>query len=79
MQGLHLTADFHDCRCEPHWLVDAQTVGAVCVEAVGLQKLGTLLHTFPATPATTTVLLAGSHLCVHTWPEERGEIGAEAT
>jgi S-adenosylmethionine decarboxylase len=80
MQGLHLTADLHDCRCQTHWLVDAQAIGAACVKAVeaaGLQAVGTLLHAFPATPlgpggVTATVLLAESHLCVHTWPEQRG-------
>lgn len=80
MHGLHLTADLHDCRCGPHWLVDPQAVGAACVKAVeaaGLQAVGTLLHAFPATPlgpggVTATVLLAESHLCVHTWPEQRG-------
>ncbi|RST50749.1 S-adenosylmethionine decarboxylase family protein [Variovorax sp. MHTC-1] len=80
MHGLHLTADLHDCRCGTHWLVDAQAIGAACVKAVeaaGLQAVGTLFHAFPATPlgpggVTATVLLAESHLCVHTWPEQRG-------
>jgi S-adenosylmethionine decarboxylase len=80
MQGLHLTADLHDCRCEAHWLVDPKALGAACVkaaEAAGLQVVGTLFHAFPATPrgpggVTATVLLAESHLCVHTWPEQRG-------
>jgi S-adenosylmethionine decarboxylase len=80
MQGLHLTADLHDCRCDTRWLVDAQAVGAACVKAVeaaGLQTVGTLFHAFPTTPmgpggVTATVLLAESHLCVHTWPEQRG-------
>jgi S-adenosylmethionine decarboxylase len=38
--------------------------------------VGQLFHTFPATAhgpggVTATVLLAESHLCVHTWPEQR--------
>ncbi|NDZ13671.1 S-adenosylmethionine decarboxylase proenzyme [Variovorax sp. WS11] len=80
MHGLHLTADLHDCRCETRWLVDAPMLGAACVKAVeaaGLQAVGTLFHAFPASPqgpggVTATVLLAESHLCVHTWPEQRG-------
>ena len=79
MHGLHLTADLHDCQCEPHWLLDAQALGAACLKAVaaaGLQGVGRLFHSFPATPegpggVTATVLLAESHLCIHTWPEQR--------
>jgi S-adenosylmethionine decarboxylase len=80
MQGLHLTADLLDCRCDTRWLVDADTLGAACVagaETAGLQVVGQLFHAFPATPegaggVTAAVLLAESHLCVHTWPEQRG-------
>lgn len=76
MQGLHLTADITDCRCDPAWLTDAARLGAYCRSAVadvGLQAVGELFHTFagPDGPAgvTATILLAESHLCVHTWPE----------
>ena len=80
MQGLHLTADLHDCQCEALWLLDAQVLGAACmraVEAAGLQGVAKLFHTFPSTAqgaggVTATVLLAESHLCIHTWPEQRG-------
>ncbi|MBB3180436.1 adenosylmethionine decarboxylase [Variovorax sp. Sphag1AA] len=80
MHGLHLTADLHDCRCATRWLVDAEALGEACVEAAesaGLQVVGKLFHAFPATPqgpggVTATVLLAESHVCVHTWPEQRG-------
>ncbi|GAA4343813.1 adenosylmethionine decarboxylase [Variovorax defluvii] len=80
MHGLHLTADLHDCRCGMSWLVDPQALGAACVnaaEAAGLQVVGTLFHAFAPTAqgpggVTATVLLAESHLCVHTWPERRG-------
>lgn len=79
MKGLHLTADLYRCRCEPAWLTDATKLGEWCVsavEAVGLQVVDRLFHTFPATAkgpggVTATVLLAESHVCLHTWPEER--------
>ena len=77
MQGLHLTADLHQCRCDAAWLTDAARLGGYCVQAVrdaGLQPVAELFHTFPASVpgaagVTATVLLAESHLCVHTWPE----------
>ncbi|MES3003480.1 MAG: adenosylmethionine decarboxylase [Pseudomonadota bacterium] len=79
MQGLHLTADLYGCRCEPAWLTDARMLGDWCVEAVravGLEPVNQLFHTFPATPSgpggvTATVLLAESHVCLHTWPEKK--------
>ena len=80
MHGLHLTADLHDCRCPPQRLVDADALGKACVQsaqAAGLQVVGKLVHAFPAAGdgpggVTATVLLAESHLCVHTWPEQAG-------
>jgi S-adenosylmethionine decarboxylase len=79
MDGLHLTADLHDCACEPAWLTDPARLERWCLAAVrdcGLQAVGRLVHAFPATAdgpggVTATVLLAESHLCLHTWPERR--------
>ena len=79
MNGLHLTADLRGCRCELAWLTDADRLLAACVQRVqtsGLQAVAQLGHRFPDTlqgpgGVTATVLLAESHLCVHTWPERR--------
>ncbi len=80
MQGLHLTADLSQCGCEPARLTDAEGLLAFCLQAVsmsGLQGVNQLAHRFPDTEhgpggVTATVLLAESHLCIHTWPEQAG-------
>jgi S-adenosylmethionine decarboxylase len=79
MQGLHLTADLNHCQCDADWLTNAARLMAHCVQAVqacGLQAVGQLAHTFDSSAhgpggVTATVLLAESHLCIHTWPEKQ--------
>ena len=80
MQGLHLTADLSRCQCDADWFTNAPRLLARCAQEVtqaGLQVVNQLAHTFPATDqgpggVTATVLLAESHLCIHTWPEQAG-------
>jgi S-adenosylmethionine decarboxylase len=76
MQGLHLIGDLFDCRCRSERLTDADGLRAFCVAAVrnaGLSPVADLFHTFPGSAGITgVVLLAESHMAVHTWPEKCG-------
>ena len=73
MQGLHLTADLRGCAPDTAAFTDPGTLRRLCLQAVaaaGLQAVGELFHRFPSPGGVTgVVLLAESHLAVHTWPE----------
>src|SRR3978361_2121210 len=73
MQGLHLTADLHGCAVDHPAMTEPQALRRLClseVVAARLAAVGELFHRFPAPGGVTgVVLLAESHLAVHTWPE----------
>ena len=73
MDGLHLTADLHGCTVALPAMSDCAALRECCLAAVaqaGLQPVGELFHRFPeAGGITGVVLLAESHVAVHTWPE----------
>ncbi len=75
MHGLHLTADLRECSPHNVALTEAPALERLClgaVEGAGLAPVGRLFHTFPGAGGVTgVVLLAESHLAVHTWPELR--------
>ncbi len=73
MQGLHLTADLRACASATAAMTEPAALRTLCLQAVaqaGLQAVGELFHRFPPPGGVTgVVLLAESHLAVHTWPE----------
>ena len=81
MRGLHLTADLRGCAADAPLMTEPSALRVACLDAVaraGLTPVGELFHRFEAAPGasatavggiTGVVLLAESHLAVHTWPE----------
>jgi spermidine synthase len=75
MNGLHLIGDLTGCRCDPQLLLDGERFRARCLEMVssaGLTTMDATFHTFEGGGFTGTVVLAESHLAIHTWPERQG-------
>src|SRR5258705_1445666 len=75
MNGLHLIGDLTGCRCDPQLLLDGQRFKAKCVEMVaasGLTTMDATFHQFEGSGFTGTIVLAESHVAVHTWPERQG-------
>ena len=81
MQGLHLTADLRGCSPVQPAMTQPERLRDLCLASVreaGLQPVGNLFHRFAPAPGllapapsgiTGVVLLAESHLALHTWPE----------
>jgi len=77
MDGLHIIASLYRCRGDARYLVDEELLRRFCTDAVsrsGLTVVGALFHRFPGADAmgggvTGCIVLAESHLAIHTWPE----------
>ena len=69
MNGLHIIANFKECNfnfLEEKTLLDSCV--ALCLQNQ-LQVVGQTFYEFQPHGFTFTLLLAESHLCMHTWPE----------
>ncbi len=77
MQGLHLIADLYQCECNSKILLDRDILESKSVQFcqdVGLTPLGAYFYQFThddgaQAGVTGTVVLAESHVAMHTWPE----------
>jgi S-adenosylmethionine decarboxylase proenzyme len=74
LRGLHLTGDLYDCACERELLADMDALRMHCLRFchdAGFEVVGDAFHQFESGGGgvTGTVLLAESHLAIHTWPE----------
>ena len=70
--GTHLLAEWYGCDFSVAALGDAQSLRQICLVATrdcGLHAVGDAFHQFHPHGITGTVLLAESHLAIHTWPE----------
>jgi S-adenosylmethionine decarboxylase proenzyme len=80
VKGLHIIADLYNCQ-KGGLLVSSNKLRSLCVKAcqdVGLTVLGDHFYQFDGADgtqnggATGAVVLAESHLAIHTWPERDG-------
>lgn len=73
-EGVQLVASLYDCSQES-LLTDADAVLAMCSEAIdaeGLQRVADCKHAFvEGGGVSIAVVLAESHVAIHTWPEFR--------
>ena len=67
-----MVANLYRCRKEARYLTDAKLLRQFCLDTInqsGLTTLGELFHSFDGGGVTGAVVLAESHLAIHTWPE----------
>ena len=72
MDGIHLLGEWYGCPADTPEFTRAEALRVACrkaVEAAGLTIVGDNFFQFQPQGVTGTVLLAESHLAVHTWPE----------
>jgi S-adenosylmethionine decarboxylase len=72
MDGIHLLGEWYDCPVDSSEMIQAEALRKLCIDAArasGLTVVGDRFFQFEPQGVTGTVLLAESHLAIHTWPE----------
>ncbi len=72
--GLHVMGDLYDVTCTNEFMVNADLLREHCLKLVkgaGLSSVGEFFHQFGGDGGVTgMVVLAESHMSLHTWPEK---------
>ena len=72
--GLHVMGDLYDVKCDTEYMLDSDLLRAHCLKLVkdaGLSSVGDFFHQFGGDGGVTgMVVLAESHMSLHTWPEK---------
>jgi S-adenosylmethionine decarboxylase len=73
--GLHVMGDLYSVQCEERFLVDSDLLTEHClrlVDEAGLSTVGHYFHQFDGAGGVTgMIVLAESHMSIHTWPEKK--------
>jgi S-adenosylmethionine decarboxylase proenzyme len=72
MDGIHLLGEWYGCAADSAEMMHVQPLRTLCLhasEASGMTIVGDSFYQFEPAGVTGTVLLAESHLAIHTWPE----------
>lgn len=72
-KGLHILGDFYQIQAGFDYMTDGDLLKTFCIENVqksGLTVVGDTFYQFPEGGVTGIVLLAESHVAIHTWPEK---------
>ena len=72
MDGIHLLGEWYGCPVDTPAFTQAAPLRELCVDAArkaGLTVVGECFFQFEPQGVTGTVLLAESHIAIHTWPE----------
>ena len=73
--GLLLIGDFYECACNPGIFIDSKFLENTCstyVSRAGLKEVGKFFHKFDGEGGVTgMIVLAESHMSLHTWPEKK--------
>ena len=72
MDGIHLLGEWYGCAADAPEMRRVEPLRELCLrlaQASGMTVVGDCFSQFEPQGVTGTVLLAESHLAIHTWPE----------